>query len=214
MANKRYDMHNKCNVAVLASTNATDLDAIVASMNAGEIPIEIGVLISNKENAGCIERAKRHGIEVLYINNKDFADREAFDRKVAEELEKRNIDLILLIGYMRYLSNWFVEKYRNRIMNVHPSLLPAFAGGMDTNVHQAVLDAGVEVTGATIHFVDEGADTGPIIAQKEVAIEKGETVDSLKAKVQAAEQELFPQVIKLFCDGKLKVIGNRVEVTG
>lgn len=202
----------KTNVAVLASTNATDLDAIVAAMKKGEIPIEIKCLVTNKKEAGCVARAKSHGIEVIILNPKEFEKREDFDKKISAELEKRNVGLILLIGYMFILSDWFVKKYRGKMMNVHPSLLPAFAGGMDKNVHQVVLDSGVKVTGATIHFVTEEVDSGPIIVQKSVPVEKNDTVDTLKAKVQKAEQELFPKAIKLFCEGKLKIEGNKVVV--
>ena len=130
-----------------------------------------------------------------------------------KELEKRApIDLILLIGYMRILSNEFVRRYRWRIMNIHPSLLPAFAGGMDLDVHRAVLDYGVKVTGCTLHFVDEGVDTGPIILQKPVKVDEDDTPETLKSKVQKAEQEIILEAIKLFKQGRLRVEGRRVRI--
>ncbi|MFH1240377.1 MAG: phosphoribosylglycinamide formyltransferase [Candidatus Diapherotrites archaeon] len=199
-------------LAVLASTRAADLDSIVEAINNGTLNAEIKCLVSNKENAGCVERAKKHGIEVLVLNHKEFKTREDFDKKVSEELEKRNIDLIVLIGYMLIMSDWFVKKYKGKIMNVHPSLLPAFAGGMDKNVHQAVLDSGVNVTGATIHFVTEELDSGPIIMQKSVSVDKSDTVETLKAKVQKLEQEMFPKAIQLYAEGKLKIEGNKVRI--
>ena len=139
-------------------------------------------------------------------------DREDFDREVAGLLEENGVELVLLIGYMRFLSKWFVDKYENRIMNIHPSLLPAFAGGMDLDVHQVILDHAVKVTGATLHFVDEGADTGPIILQKAVPVEENETKETLKPKVQKAEQEIILKAIQLFKDGKLKVEGRKVRI--
>ena len=202
----------KLALAVLASTNASDLDSIVNAIENSVLNAEIKCLVSNKENAGCVERAKKYGIEVIVINHKDFENREAFDKKVSEELEKRNIDLIVLIGYMLIMSDWFVKKYKGKIMNVHPSLLPAFGGGMDKNVHQEVLDSGVDVTGATIHFVTEEVDSGPIIMQKSVPVDKSDTVETLKAKVQKLEQEMFPKAIQLFAEGKLKIEGNKVRI--
>jgi phosphoribosylglycinamide formyltransferase-1 len=127
-------------------------------------------------------------------------------------LEEKGVDLILLIGYMRFLSPWFVDRFRNRIINVHPSLLPAFGGGMDMDVHRKILDYGAKVSGATVHFVDEGADTGPVILQKAVDIDEDEAPESLKKKVQGVEGELLVKVIELFRDGRLMVEGRRVRI--
>jgi len=193
------------NIAVLGSTRGTDMQAII---DAG-IPVKI--VISNKKNAYILERAEKAGIPALFISQKDKT-REEFDEEVMKALKENNIDLVLLIGYMRFLSKPFVDKYENKIMNVHPSLLPKFAGGMDTNVHQEVLDAGEIETGATIHFVDEGADTGPIVIQEKVEIAEGETVDSLKEKVQKLEGEMFIKAIDLFSEGKLEVKDNKVII--
>ena len=201
----------KLKIGVLASTRGTDLQGIIDAINSGKLKdVEIVCVIANKE-CGALEKAKNAGIEAILIPSKG-KEREEFDREVAAELDKRGVDLILLIGYMRYLSPWFVHKYENKIMNVHPSLLPAFAGGMDLNVHKAVLDWGVKVTGCTIHFVDEGADTGPIIIQKTVPVEENDTEETLKQKVQALEKEAFIEAIELFRDGRLKVEGRRVRI--
>jgi len=198
-------------IAVLGSTSGTDMQAVIDEIGKGNLDAEISIVISNKPEAGILERAKKHGIEAVCIPSKG-RKREDFDREVASLLEKHGVKLILLIGYMRFLSKWFVDRYENNIMNIHPSLLPAFAGGMDLDVHEEVLKSGVKVTGATLHFVDEGADTGPIILQKEVEVEKGETKDTLKAKVQKAEQEIIIRAIRLFSEGKIKVEDGKVRI--
>lgn len=205
-------MTQKLKLAVLASTRGTDLQAIIDAIEAKELNAEISVVISNKEDAYALERARNHKIEALFIDPKGKT-REEFDREVSKEFDKRGIELIALIGYMRYLSKWFVNKYENKIMNVHPSLLPAFAGGMDKNVHQAILDWGCKVSGSTIHFVDEGADTGPIIIQKAVSIEKEETIDTLREKVQNLEKKAYVEAICLFGENKLKVKGRIVRIS-
>lgn len=205
-------MTKKINLAVLGSTRGTDLQAIIDAINKGELPeIDIKIVISNKKDVYILERAKKAGIPILYIPLKDKS-REEFDQEVMKVLEENKIDLVLLIGYMRYLSKEFVNKYQNKIMNIHPSLLPAFAGGMDKKVHEEILKYGCKVTGCTLHFVDEGADTGPIILQKVVLITEDETVDSLKPKVQKAEQEIILRAVKLFAQGKLKVEAKKVKI--
>lgn len=205
-------MAKKTNIAILGSTRGTDLQAIIDAIKNGELEeADLKIVISNKEDAYILERAKQAGIPTMFIPAKDKT-REEFDQEVMKVLEENKINLVLLIGYMRYLSKEFVEKYRYRIMNIHPSLLPAFAGGMDKNVHQEILDHGCKVTGCTLHFVDEGADTGPIILQKAVEIKENETVDSLKEKVQKSEQEIILKAIKLFVRGKLKVEGKKVQI--
>lgn len=205
-------MDKKINMAVIGSTNGTDLQAVIDAIKKNELEeVNLKIVISNKEDAYILERAKQAGLPTCFIDSKDKS-REEFDQELMEVLKKNQIDLVLLIGYMRYLSKEFVKQYQNRIMNIHPSLLPAFAGGMDKNVHQEILDHGVKVTGCTLHFVDEGADTGPIIMQKAVIIEENETVDSLKAKVQKLEQEIILKAIKLFAQGKLKVEGRKVKI--
>ncbi|OYT58004.1 MAG: phosphoribosylglycinamide formyltransferase [Candidatus Aenigmatarchaeota archaeon] len=199
------------NIGILASTRGTDMQAVIDAIERGELDAKISVVISNKKDAYALERARKHNIKAVFLEAKG-KEREEFDREVAKILDENGVELILLIGYMRYLSKWFVDKYRNKIMNIHPSLLPAFAGGMDKNVHAEILKYGCKVSGCTLHFVDEGADTGPIIAQKAVPIEEGETVDSLKEKVQKAEQEIIIKAIKLFAENKLKVEGRRVKI--
>ena len=196
-------------LAVLASTSGTDMGGLIEAISRKELDAEIVCCISNKE-CGALERARNNGIEAILIEPAD-KDREAFDREVAGEIDKRDIGLILLIGYMRILSPWFVKKYENKVMNIHPSLLPAFAGGMDKNVHEEVLKHGCKVTGCTLHFITEEADEGPIIIQKAVQIEEGDTPDMLKPKVQKKEVEAFIEAISLFQQGRLKVEGRVVK---
>ncbi|MFH1536864.1 MAG: phosphoribosylglycinamide formyltransferase [Patescibacteria group bacterium] len=178
-------------LAVIGSTNGTDMQAIIDA----KIPIEL--VISNKEDAGILAKAKKANIPAVFIDSRS-KEREDFDMEVMEVLEKYNIDMIILIGYMRFLSKSFVDKYEKKIMNIHPSLLPKYAGGMDLNVHEEVLKNNETETGCTLHWVDEGADTGEIIGQKKVKIEPGETPDTLKAKVQKAEGELIVETLKKF----------------
>jgi len=199
------------NIGVLGSTKGTDLQAVIDSIEAKELNAKISVVVSNKENAYILERARKHNIDAVFIDSKG-KEREEFDREVSKELEKHRVNLILAIGYMRILSPWFVNKYKNRIMNIHPSLLPAFAGGMDKDVHAEVLKSGVKETGCTLHFVTEDVDSGPIIMQKKVKVEKNETVESLKEKVQKAEQEIIVKALQLYEKGKVKVIGDRVII--
>lgn len=189
-------------LAILGSTKGTDLEAIAKAINNGELLASIAVVISNKSDAYILERAKKLGLPTIYVSqnneNGQKKTREKFDQEVINILDKYKIDLILLIGYMRVLSAPFVGRYKNRIMNVHPSLLPAFAGGMDMNVHEEVLKAGVKVTGCTVHLVDEGVDTGPILTQKWLAVKPNDTPETLKAKVQKLEGEAFIEAIKNF----------------
>ena len=198
-------------IGILASTNATDMQAVIEAINSKKLNAVISVVVSNKKDAYALERAKNNNINAVFLEPKG-KDREQYDKEIAKVLEQNNVDLILLIGYMRFLSPWFVNKYKNKIMNIHPSLLPKYAGGMDRDVHAEVLKNNEKVTGATLHFVDEGADTGPIILQKEVKIEKNETINSLKEKVQNAEQEIIVKAIDLCSRGKIKVIENKVVI--
>ena len=201
-------------LGVLASTNGTDIDAVARAIKTGKLKgkARFGVLISNKRTAGALSRAKRKGIPTTFVDPAGTS-REEYDRAIHHALKERKVDLVLLIGYMRYLSPWFVKQWDGRIMNIHPSLLPAFAGGMDVNVHEAVLARGCKVTGCTLHFVDEGADTGPIIIQRVIDVKPRETAASLKKRVQKEEGEALVQGIRLFAQGKLKIKAGTVTVS-
>lgn len=184
-------------LAVLGSTRGTDLQAIIDEIEKGTLNAKIEIVISNKSDAYILGRAQKHNLNNIFIDGKEKT-REEFDTEVLKELKKYPVDLILLIGYMRILSPILVRAYKNKILNVHPSLLPAFAGGMDMNVHEEVLKSGAKETGCTIHLVDEGVDTGKILLQKKCMIEPNETVESLKNKVQKMEGEAFVEVINNF----------------
>ncbi len=184
-------------LAVLGSTRGTDLQAIIDAINAGTLAASIQVVVSNKEDAYILERAKNHNLNAVFLDQNGWS-RVEYDQQLSTTLKQYTPDLILLIGWMKILSREFVHEWKGKIWNVHPSLLPKHAGGMDLNVHQAVLDAGETETGCTIHEVDEGVDTGKIILQKRCAVEPTDTADTLKAKVQKLEGEAFIEALQSF----------------
>lgn len=199
------------NFAVLASTKGTTLQAILDEIIAGSLDgATLKCVISDKADSQALERAKAANIKTYFLDPGDLK-REEYDQAVAAILEKEEVELIVLIGYMRLFSPWFVEQYRNKIINVHPSLLPAFPG-IDRVVHQEVLDYGCKVSGCSVFFVDEGKDTGPLILQKSVAVSEDETVDSLKTKVQDLEKQWLPRVIEWIAAGRVSVEGRKVHV--
>ncbi len=203
-------------LAVLVSGGGTNLQAIIDSMEKGDITnAGIAVVISNNRNAYALERAKKHSIEALCISPKEYASREEFHAALLDALEERSIDLVVLAGYLVVIPEIMIQKYRNRIVNVHPSLIPAFCGTgyYGLKVHEGALDRGVKVTGATVHFVDEGTDTGPIILQKPVMIEEGDTPEMLQRRVmEQAEWQILPQAIDLIANGKVTVADNKVYI--
>jgi len=199
-------------IAVLGSTRGTDLQAVIDAIESKKLTdVEISFVLSNKEDAFILERAKNHNLKSIFLSGKGM-EREEYDREVDKLLVEEGIELVLLIGYMKLMSSWFVQKWLNKVMNIHPSLLPKYAGGMDKGVHETVLENGDNVTGATLIFIDEGADTGPIILQKEVEVVNEETVESLKAKVQQAEMDIIIKGIELYRDGKIKVDDHDVTI--
>ena len=188
------------------------MQAVIDAIESGSLKdVEISFVLSNKSEAYILERAERHDIKAIFLDPRG-KEREEYDKEVDKLLKEHNVELVLLIGYMKLMSSWFVQKWLNKVMNIHPSLLPKYAGGMDKGVHEAVLESGDKVTGASLIFIDEGADTGPIILQEEVEVEDGETVDSLKEKVQEAEQDIIIKGIELYRDGKIKVEGKKVRI--
>ena len=170
-------------LGVLGSTKGTDLQSILDSIASGELIGEVSVVLSNRKSAYILERAKNHNVPAFFISHKEKS-REEFDAEMTAILKEHAVDLVLLIGFMRILSTKFCQEWRNKLLNVHPSLLPKYAGGMDTNVHADVLKNGDAETGCTIHFVTDEVDGGPILIQKKCNIEANETVDTLKTKVQ------------------------------
>ena len=183
-------------LGVLGSTNGTDLQAILDAIDQKIIKASVSIVISNKKNAYILERAKKHGVNTQYIRHKGKS-RQEFDHEVTNLLIKNEVDLILLIGFMRILSDEFCHNWRDKILNVHPSLLPKYAGGMDTNVHEEVLANGDTETGCTIHFVTEEVDGGPILVQKSCKVGPNDNIDTLKKRVQALEGQAFIEAINL-----------------
>jgi formyltetrahydrofolate-dependent phosphoribosylglycinamide formyltransferase len=183
-------------LGVLGSTNGTDLQAILDAVSAGELDAVVAVVISNRTGAYILERAEINNVSAFFISHKG-KKREEFDGEITAVLKEHSVDLVLLIGFMRILSPEFCRVWQDRILNVHPSLLPKYAGGMDINVHEEVLKNKDTETGCTIHFVNELVDAGPILIQKKCNVDPDDTVDSLKTKVQTLEGEAFIEAIKL-----------------
>ena len=188
-------------LGVLGSTKGTDLGAILSAINNKKLAAEVSVVISNREKAYILTRAKNHKVPSFFISHKDTS-REEFDRNVTTILKQYNVELVLLIGFMRILSAEFCQAWRDRVLNVHPSLLPKYAGGMDMNVHEEVLKNGDHETGCTIHFVTETVDGGPVLVQKRCTVETNETMATLKLKVQALEGGAFIEAIQLIQNNK------------
>ena len=184
-------------LGVLGSTRGTDLQAILDAIASKQLESKLSVVISNKKTAFILERAKKHKIPYYYISHKNIT-RETFDRKVTKLLKEHKVDLVLLIGFMRILSKSFCQDWKGKILNVHPSLLPKYAGGMDTNVHEEVLKNKDKETGCTIHFVTDEVDCGPVFIQKKCSVRPEDTVKSLKRKVQKLEGKAFLEAIPLF----------------
>ena len=187
---------NTLKLGVLGSTNGTDLQAILDAIASGDLNAEVSTVISNRKNAYILKRAENHNVPAVFISHKGKT-REAFDAEMTFELNERGVGLVLLIGFMRILSVEFCNTWRDRLLNVHPSLLPKYAGGMDTNVHEEVLKNGETETGCTIHFVTDEVDGGSILMQKKCAVAPDDTVESLKIKVQELEGRAFIESIKL-----------------
>ena len=187
-------------IAVLVSGRGTNLQSIIDNVEQGKIEAEIALVISDVQNAYALERARKHSIKTLFIDPKKFKNREEFDREVVRNLRENGVELVCLAGFMRLLSPYFVKEYRNRIINIHPALLPSFPG---THGQRDALNYGVKISGCTVHFVDEECDTGPIIIQAAVPVEEGDTEDSLAARILQQEHKIYPQAIQLFAEGKL-----------
>lgn len=195
-------------VGVMVSGGGTNLQAILDAVDSGKITnAEIVTVISNNPNAYALERAKKHGIPAVCISPKQFETREAFNEALLEQVDACNLDLIVLAGFLVKIPEKMVEKYQHRIINIHPSLIPSFCGVgyYGLKVHEAALARGVKVTGATVHFVDGGMDTGPIILQKAVEVEDGDTPEILQRRVmEQAEWVILPKAIDLIANGKVK----------
>jgi len=195
------------NIAIFASGNGTNFEAIASAIQKNKINAKLAFLLCDKPNAFVLKRANKLKVRAILVDRDDFCSKEDFERAIIYSLEEADINLVILAGFMRLLSRKFVKKYKNRIMNIHPSLLPAFKGA------HAICDAfnsGAKVTGVTVHFVDEKVDHGPIILQERLNIEQNDTVVTLENRIHRLEHKIYPQAVNLFLSGKLKVFGRKV----
>lgn len=205
---------NRLRVAVLLSGAGSSLENLIECAQAGDVPAEVVLVIASKSGAGGLERARRHGIPAVAIPRRDHPDVGDFNDAIHAELARHEVDLIALLGFLSPFETR--GRFAERVINVHPSLIPAFCGKgfYGRRVHEAVLEAGVKVSGATVHFADDHYDQGPIILQEAVSVREDDTPESLAERVQAAERRLVPQAIRLFAEGRLSVKGNRVRIHG
>lgn len=211
-----FDGKRKLRVLICVSGGGTNLQAIIDAKKAGRLEnVELVRVISNKKDAYALKRAEKAGIEGVCVSPKDFPDREAFHKAFLAAVEEAAPDLIVLAGFLVVLPAEMISRYRNRIINIHPSLIPSFCGTgfYGLKVHEAALARGVKVTGATVHFVDEGTDTGPIILQKPVMVEEGDTPETLQRRVmEEAEWILLPEAIERIAAGQVDVVDSRVMI--
>ncbi len=197
-------------IGVLASGRGSNLQSIIDAIEDGYLKeVEIKVVISDNPQAQALQRAKDHGIAASLVNPVDFADKQEFEAAMLAELKAKEVELVVMAGFMRLLSPDFVKQYRNCVMNIHPSLLPAFKG---LDAQKQALDYGVKVSGCTVHFADEGMDTGPIILQRTVEVKDDDTEDSLAARILAEEHKAYPEAIRLFSQGRLEVKEGQVYI--
>jgi phosphoribosylglycinamide formyltransferase-1 len=204
-------VNERLRVGVLASGRGSNLQAILDATARPGYPARVAVVISDREQATALERARHHGVEAVWLNPKDFSDRAVYDAALSRRLEADGVGLVCLAGFMRILTPAFVGQWAGRIMNIHPALLPAFPG---LAAPRQALSYGVKVTGATVHFVDEGVDTGPVILQSAVPVLPEDTEETLVGRIQVEEHRLLPEAIRLFAEGRLRIVGRRVLVEG
>lgn len=198
-------------VSFLVSGRGSNFKVVAEKIKAKEINANFGILISDNIEAKALEIAKDLGIKGLFIDPALYTSRERHEREMVDLLEECRTDLVVAAGYMRVLTPYFVKIYRNRIINIHPALLPAFPG---VNAQGQAFDKGVKITGCSTHFIDEGTDTGPIIMQAAVPVDENDTLEKLSSKILKEEHRILPESVKLFCADKLKVVGNKVKITG
>ncbi|MFH1395472.1 MAG: phosphoribosylglycinamide formyltransferase [Candidatus Omnitrophota bacterium] len=197
-------------IAVLVSGNGSNLQALIDAEKSGSLAGgEIVVVISDNPDAFALTRAKKAGIESIVLEKQDFKSREEFDKELVRKLKDRKIELIVLAGFMRILTDTFIEEYKNRILNIHPALLPSFKG---TQGIKDAFKSGVKITGVTVHFVEKEVDGGPIILQSNVCIDGQDTEESLEEKIHIEEHKLYPVAVRLFVEGKLKIEGCKVKI--
>jgi phosphoribosylglycinamide formyltransferase 1 len=196
-------------LGVLASGRGSNLQAILDAIAAGRCPARVAVVVSDRKDAPALERGRRAGAKAVHLDPRAHPDRMAFDEAIAEVLDQHATELVCLAGYMRVLSPEFVRRFPGRILNVHPALLPAFPG---LHAQRQAIQYGAKMAGATVHFVDEGVDTGPIVLQAAVPVLDGDTEASLSARILEEEHRLYPEAIRLYAEGRLEIAGRRVSV--
>jgi phosphoribosylglycinamide formyltransferase-1 len=202
----------KLRIGVLVSGRGSNLQAVIDNIEKGSLSAEIAVVISDQADAFALERARKHGIAAVHLSARGYTGRrEEYDALLVQELRKHEVDLLILAGFMRIITRLLVEAFPHRIMNIHPALLPSFPG---LHVQKAAIDHGVKFSGCTVHFVDEGMDTGPIIIQAAVPVLDGDTEDSLAARILKQEHKIFSRAIQLFAEGRLRIEGRRVLIEG
>ncbi|SMD01211.1 phosphoribosylglycinamide formyltransferase [Sporomusa malonica] len=200
---------DKTVIGVLASGRGSNLQAIVDAIQAGRLAAKIGVVISDNPEANVLKRLAGSDIPAICIDRRQFASRQQFEAAVAEELNIRHVGLVVLAGFMRILSQYFIDRFAGKIMNIHPSLLPAFPG---ENAQHKALYYGAKIAGCTVHFVDEGMDTGPIILQEAVPVLENDSAETLSERILHAEHILYPRALALYCEGRLTIEGRRVRI--
>ncbi|MGQ9695308.1 MAG: phosphoribosylglycinamide formyltransferase [Thermodesulfobacteriota bacterium] len=198
-------------LGVLVSGSGSNLQAIIDNIEAGRLEAQIKIVISNVPGALALERARKHGLPAMVINHKDYRSREDFDQKLVEVLKEHKVELVILAGFMRLITPVLLQAFPMRVMNIHPALLPAFPG---THVWQTEIDYGVKFAGCTVHFVDEGTDTGPIIIQAVVPVYDEDTAETLNARILKQEHKIYSRAIQLFAEGRLEIKGRRVLTRG
>ena len=201
-------------IGVLISGSGTNLQSLIDNIETGNIKGRIAVVISNRKDAYGLERARQKNIDAVYIRQKDYESFEIFNDAIIDELKRHNVELVVLAGYLKILTSKFIDEYRNRIINIHPSLIPAFCGKgyYGIKVHEEVIKYGVKLSGATVHFVDEEADTGPIIIQEAVEVGYEDTAETLQQKVLKIEHKILPLAVKYYCEGKIQISGRKVKI--
>ncbi len=195
------------NISVFISGRGTNLQSIIDAVQSGNLPVTIKTVISDSEEAYGLKRARKAGIEALFIDPDDFSSTQEYEQKLLDIIEENKINLVALAGFMRLISPYFLNNFSGSIMNIHPSLLPSFRG---LHAQKQAIDYGVKVSGCTVHFVDEGMDTGPIILQEAVPVYDNDNEESLAERILTKEHKIYPQAIKLYAQGKLKIKGRKV----
>jgi phosphoribosylglycinamide formyltransferase 1 len=203
-------MPERLRVGVLASGRGSNFDALAGAVEAGRVPALIAALVTDRATAGALEIARRRGIEALFVDPAQHPGREAHEKTVIAALEERGVGLVCLAGYMRMLGATFVRHFEGRLLNIHPSLLPAFPG---LHAQRQALEHGVKLSGATVHFVDEGMDTGPIVLQAAVPVMPDDTEETLSRRILAEEHRIYPEAVRLFAQGRLIAAGRRIHIS-